>query len=324
MFKTPTTLSDLNASLAAIGLPAIGSRSELEGLFDRIGDDEVSGRDRLTNALRDAINPSNRGRGNAVAYLRTHIAAVKAAPANANDSAPQTSRNESAPPQSPSREDAGRVSHDRGEMAGRSRPAHSAPRQQQSTTRTQTPRGSETASGGGHEQEPNERLKVRAYGRKAALCAESDITRGNVPTVRFEIGNSIGEKQFDWKNKLVFQLTEDEIIEIAVVLLGMVPSVNFRNHGDDGKWLAVENQGRQLCIKAGTKQANSMRIVPINIGRATALAALVMRQVNAALFEVGDTGMLPLVLHKVTARMLTADEREGRAATAGQRHGSQG
>ena len=37
--------------------------------------------------------------------------------------------------------------------------------------------------------------------------------RGSVPTVRFEFAS--GGQQFDWANKLTFQLTEDEIVKRA-------------------------------------------------------------------------------------------------------------
>ena len=62
-------------------------------------------------------------------------------------------------------------------------------------------------------------------------------------------------------------------------------------------------------MKGGSKLPNSMRIVPIDVGRSTALAALLAAQLDKALFNAGSTGTLMPLLRNVAANLMNGTPR---------------
>lgn len=90
---------------------------------------------------------------------------------------------------------------------------------------------------------PGDYLSVKAYGKKAALSFEADETRAGCFTVAVDGAGCLGERRYDWSNKLRVQLTLEELIQFTAVLYGIMPLVEFRNHGTDrNKGFVFERQ----------------------------------------------------------------------------------
>ena len=307
-YKDPATLDELNSRLIQLAITTPLTPVSRGLLFAASATADQDGLDRVMKALRLASDPDHKGSVSAKGFLAHHVrAAIKSAGESAVVFAPSTLSDE-CPRQAPLfnnsvaqfdvhardrvRRSAASLNHPLACNAG-DLPWNLGP----------------TKEAGVPSQQAPERLQVKAFGKRAAFCAESDVTRRDVPTVRFELASAIGEKKFDWQNKLTIQLTQDEIIEAAAVLFGFAPKVEFRNHGEDAKWLSIEHQGNSVCVRAGSKQPNSLRLVPINVGRTTALAALLTAQLDKALFGVGAQGALIPILGRVAGAMMTSGAR---------------
>jgi hypothetical protein len=307
-YKDPATLGELNLYLGKLAIATRLTPVSLRRLFAAAATADQEGRDRVMEALRLASHPEHKGSLSAKGFLAHHVrAAIKSAGENAVVVAPSTPSDE-CPRQAPLFNN--NVAQFDWHARHRARWSGTALSQRLGCNSGDLPNSLVLADEGSvSSNNVPERLQVKAFGKRAAFCAESDVTRREVPTVRFELASAIGEKTFDWKNKLTIQLTQDEIIEAAAVLFGFAPKVEFRNHGEDAKWLSIEHQGNSVCIRGGSKQPNSMRLVPIGVGRTTALAALLTAQLDKALFGVGTQGALIPLLSRIAGVMMTSTSR---------------
>lgn len=70
--------------------------------------------------------------------------------------------------------------------------------------------------------------KVKCFGDKAALTVEECVTEDGELTVVFEVAHvrssDNNNKTYDWRNKEMFQLANDELFVVAGLFLGYVPS----------------------------------------------------------------------------------------------------
>jgi hypothetical protein len=129
--------------------------------------------------------------------------------------------------------------------------------------------------------------KAKCFGRNAALTVESTpllvqgVAAGS--TVNLELARRSGEG-FDWKGKLVIQLSEDELAAFACVLLGYLPKFKFSR---PGKGIEVERQPERIFIK-GTAGAGLVYALPLPAGRVFAVSTLVIGQLQAH-FDAADT-----------------------------------
>lgn len=113
-----------------------------------------------------------------------------------------------------------------------------------------------------------ERLKLVAYGSKAAFQVESSITKDGQKTVAIESAqkndmNNSNAKSYNWKAKIKFQVTLDELPLFVAVLLGLTPAVRFDNHGDENKFLEITNQGGNFFLKLGGKSGLHVAPLPV-------------------------------------------------------------
>lgn len=302
-YQDPKSLGEFNSRLAAMKIDKRLSPASLKELFALSSTNDRAGRDRVMDALRLATDANSRGSLGAMNFL---IRQVDAALLNAGESDRRSAAGNAPRPERASRTDnvtplnrPSAAPHTEDDELARAPDSDDVPMR----------RSASSAHADGQAGDAPERLQVKAFGSKAALCAESDMTRRNVPTVRFELATAVGVRQYDWKNKLVIQLTQDEIIEAAAVLFGFVPEVEFRNHGDDAKWLHIKHQGNSVCIRAGSKQPNSIRLVPIGVGRTTALAALLAAQLDKTLFGAGANGTLLALVGRVAGAMMAGSAK---------------
>lgn len=142
------------------------------------------------------------------------------------------------------------------------------------------------------------------YGGKAALCWEDDTTRAGEATVRLEAASATGPRQYDWSNKVIIQLTRDELPCVAAVFLGLIPEAKGSNHGqgdNGGKWFEIQHQGSKLFCKVGDPQSK-MKAVPIEAQDAYWVATLLIRQIRAARPWLSGEDVV-MLLRTIIARM---------------------
>ena len=152
------------------------------------------------------------------------------------------------------------------------------------------------------------------YGGKGALTFEAGLNRAGQPVVFIDAAKASGARRYDWAQKIRVMLTPDECLELLAVLLGLVPSALFRNHGPEkDKWIEVQHQGAQVFAKVG--KAKDVCAVPIAAPDATRVTALVLSQVKKSLFNLDGMDVLSVV-RQVFAPMHTAAADGGRRRTA--------
>lgn len=129
---------------------------------------------------------------------------------------------------------------------------------------------------------PRDYLSVKAYGKKAALSFEADETRAGGFTVAVDGASCLGERRYDWSNKLRVQLTLEELIQFTAVLYGVMPLVEFRNHGTGrNKGFVFERQADGYfgkVMRSGDDRV--LYAVPVAEVSAFQIAMLCLRQLR--------------------------------------------
>lgn len=130
-------------------------------------------------------------------------------------------------------------------------------------------------------QRPQDRASFHVYGGKAALCFEADITRNDVHTIALDAASATGPKQYNWGKKVRLQMTRSELPIVTAVLLGVIPSCTFKNHGqDNSKGFSMERQGSKVFIKVFAKD-EPVRAVPVEAADVFFVSSLFLRQLQA-------------------------------------------
>jgi hypothetical protein len=121
---------------------------------------------------------------------------------------------------------------------------------------------------------------VHTYGSKAALCFSASTTRGDdvQHTVSIDGAMSSGVRVYDWKNKIIFQLTVQEIPLVIGVLHGFIDKLELKGHGrENEKALVIENQGNKYFISLLCK-GEAPRGVPVPAKDIYPIITLLLRQ----------------------------------------------
>lgn len=117
------------------------------------------------------------------------------------------------------------------------------------------------------------------YGGKAALTFQDSFTRsGGVPTLMIDAAPSNGVRSYDWANKICVQLTWGELPFVAAVFMGLKPSCEYSNHGDENnKGFSFANQESGIfCRVFGPGKAHA---VPISAPDVYAVTALLVNRI---------------------------------------------
>lgn len=276
-------LAALNPRLAALGLPALSEAA----LATRP--------DLSLERLRHALDKAETGDGGARAYLARQLGGAAPDPATA-----PTARRQPEPspaPPSPGRPALAPVPR------APTRPPASPPAA--ATAPISAPPTPAPAS------RPPDRVRCRIYGGKAALCAESDLTRQGEPTLRLEAAPATGPQTYDWARKRSLQLTREELPVAAAVALGLLPRCAFKNHGPhNDKGFEIEHQGTHLFVRLFQKDAGVLAL-PVGPADSYHLAALCLRQLRRGAPWLSDLGALALL--KATVRPMLAAAQKGGA-----------
>lgn len=141
-----------------------------------------------------------------------------------------------------------------------------------------------------------DRASFHVYGGKAALCFEADMTRSGVHTIALDAAVAISPKQYNWGKKVRLQLTRSELPIVTAVLLGVLNSCEFKNHGqDNSKGFSMERQaGGKVFIKVMAK-GEGVKAVPVEAPDVFFVAALFVRQLQKWLPWLDTAGVLALI-----------------------------
>ncbi len=122
--------------------------------------------------------------------------------------------------------------------------------------------------------------QVKSFGTKSAFTFVETISRQGTHTINVESAKKIdGSRAFDWKKKIILQVTNTELPILATVLLGLLPNARFDSHGDQNKWLEVINQNKNFFLKSGGTNLG-MNVAPLPITEAYMAGLLVLGQLS--------------------------------------------
>jgi hypothetical protein len=192
-----------------------------------------------------------------------------------------------------------------------------------STTSESSPQGSEFGAGRPKPSQPPRRFQtVHVYNQvstgktvtaRAAACfelttREADDQTGEVrPALKIEMTGKHPTlpNRYDWDNKLVFYLTEDELPQLLCVFLNLLPAVEFGHHGPQrNKSMKLQHQGKHLYLSMSEGSERKVA-VQLDVGRSTRVAALTARAFQAANDGI-DWATARDILMQVTAPMAGA------------------
>lgn len=103
------------------------------------------------------------------------------------------------------------------------------------------------------------RLKVRLFGKDAGHTVEITTHRRaadflNVSVITIDSARALTSGGYDWANKLVIQLTPEEMPEAIATLMGLIPVARFEHHGSDrSKFLEMRNEEGGMLMVTGHK-----------------------------------------------------------------------
>jgi hypothetical protein len=125
-------------------------------------------------------------------------------------------------------------------------------------------------------------FSFKVFASSAALCISEARTRiGNHYTIQIEGALLLAgdrRKEFDWRNKIVIQLTVQEAYQTLALFENMIPRVKFDGHGrSHDKSLHIEFQESRYFAKL-VQRARSPVAVPVMPVDAVRIMALLYKQ----------------------------------------------
>lgn len=123
-------------------------------------------------------------------------------------------------------------------------------------------------------------LQIKSHGTKAAVNVTPVESRSTWHTIAIEGAKKLdgGGKAFNWKNKLVIQVTQAELPVVTATLLGHLPSCTYGNHGDKNKRFVIENQGGNFFFKIMQQQPNDYIATQVTLTEATMMGTIALTQ----------------------------------------------
>lgn len=122
----------------------------------------------------------------------------------------------------------------------------------------------------------------KIFGGSAALCVSEARTRsGNLYTIQIEgaaLLAGAGRKEFDWRNKIIVQLTVQEAYLALALFENLIPSVNFNGHGGThDKALQIEFQESHYYVRV-IQRGRAAVALPVSAVDAIPIVALLYKQ----------------------------------------------
>lgn len=124
----------------------------------------------------------------------------------------------------------------------------------------------------------------KIFGSSAALCiCEARTRAGNQHTVQFEgaVGASVGgTKSYDWRSKIIVQLTKQECYLALALFENKIASLRFDGHGDrHDKSLHIDYQERHYFVRM-TQRGKSAVAVQVRPVDALQIVSLLYKQIR--------------------------------------------
>lgn len=155
--------------------------------------------------------------------------------------------------------------------------------------------------------EASSRGGMHIYGGRGALAFEPCKSRAGKLALSVDAAVSTGVRQYNWREKIVVQLTEKEMLLLYAVLRGYLTHFEATAHGEaNDKSFFIENQGHKFYVKVAQK-GRPMVALPVEPPDAAMLTlalgdALVKSQPVLASIEGLDKVVEPMT------RMLTSSQ----------------
>ena len=123
--------------------------------------------------------------------------------------------------------------------------------------------------------------KLVVYSNSAAFQFTPQKTKAGFHTLGIEAALKGEGSEYDWPNKLTFQLTDRELPPFIAVLMGLLTVATWKNRGKEQKKLQIKHQGVNLFLNvgAGVEQKRYVQ-APIESFDAFHVAALGMDQLG--------------------------------------------
>lgn len=138
------------------------------------------------------------------------------------------------------------------------------------------------------------------YATSCALKFEMGTNAGGEPVLTVDGANKSGA-EFDWGNKLIFQVTPRETTLFLCAVMGLVPTFEALNHGKSrSKSLTLQNQVDKGVLLLKMQAPRRSVLVPITPDKVFELGCLTMRVLSS---QVGlDPGTCLSMLRATAAR----------------------
>tara|TARA_Y100000780_G_scaffold178995_1_gene164308 strand:+ start:23242 stop:23793 length:552 start_codon:yes stop_codon:yes gene_type:complete len=131
--------------------------------------------------------------------------------------------------------------------------------------------------------DPKDYFQIKLYGKSSAFQFSGCKTKDGRSTVFIESAmrcnpNNPQDKTYQWGDKIMFQVTFNELPELIAVLSGFKSELKMDNHGGESrKFLEIVKQERNFFFKMGAKD-KPLRACPITFIDAHQCALLCLNQ----------------------------------------------
>lgn len=148
----------------------------------------------------------------------------------------------------------------------------------------------------------------KIFGSSAALCVSEARTRStNQHTIQIEgalaLGGSGGRREFDWRNKIIVQLTVQEAYLALALFENLIPNVKFDGHGRaHDKALHIDFQDSHYFVRV-IQRGRAAIALPVRAVDTIQIVALLYRQLlaNEPHLQIADVRALIARMASMTA-----------------------
>lgn len=154
------------------------------------------------------------------------------------------------------------------------------------------------------------------YGGKAAFCFTKCTTQtGGYPTVSIDAARAIPgvERSYDWKNKVIFQLTVGELPLVYGVFSGSFPELSLVGHGRaNNKSLTIKDQEGKYFLSMQFGREPSIAI-PATAKDTFRVMIMLLEQMKANAADL-DTRDILHIAHRVCTKHVNPQRQQQPAA----------
>jgi hypothetical protein len=151
-----------------------------------------------------------------------------------------------------------------------------------SATRHASPPAQDPATG---VRAPPPYFSFHVYGRAAALCISEARTRSNdTHTIQIDAAPALAsgaKRTYDWPNKIIVQLSEQELVQALAFFEGKIDGLSLKDHGRaHDKFVRMERQEGHFFVEVGQK-GRPIIGVPAGAPDAFKIVSLAYKQILA-------------------------------------------